>query len=306
MTSAVKNLVLDPENPRLPEELHSQPQSVLFEYLYENGVLDELADSMLDNGFFQHEPVIILPADSSGQSVVVEGNRRLAALMLIHGHPAAGDRKLSAAPTNEQLDNLKKIPTFLVKNRDEVRRFLGYRHISGLKPWKSEAKARYIASEVDLAHAEKVANPFLHVARSVGSNTQGIRNAYIALSMLRFAREECSVNASHLLNERFGVWLRCMNSQEIRNYVGFGSARTFEEVEERLKQLDCGHLGEVIADLSPRPGKEKPVLSDSRDVTQYGLVLQNEQAHSVLRRYNDLEIARQVIISEGFPSQLEK
>jgi hypothetical protein len=302
---AVSSLLLDPENPRLPEELYGASQSVLFDYLYDNGVLEELAESMIDNGFFEHEPVITLPTNEEGKSVVVEGNRRLAALMMIHRHPAAGEREVSQPPTREQLDQLREIPAFEVKDREEVRRFLGYRHISGLKPWKSEAKARYIVSEVELAHKEGINNPFLHVARRVGSNTQGVRNAYIALSMVRFARDECGVNVNHLLKDRFGVWLRCMNSQEIRGYVGFGSARSFDEVEARLAELDCMHLSEVIGDLSPRSGREKPVLSDSRDVTQYGLVLQNEQAHSILRRYNDLEIARQVIIKEAFPGQVE-
>jgi hypothetical protein len=302
---AVEKLLLDPENPRLPEELYGAQQSALFDYLYENGVLDELAESMLDNGFFEHESIIVLPPDENGDHIVVEGNRRLASLMLIHRHPAVGGRTISQQPTPEQLERLKEVPAFEVADREEVRLFLGYRHISGLKPWKPEAKARYIASEVDRAYKEGAANPFLHVARIVGSNTQGIRSAYIALSMLRFARNECGVNTLHVLNERFGVWLRCMNSQDIKEYVGFGSPRTFMEVLEAVSKLNCERLGEVLADLSPRPGKDKPVLSDSRDVTQYGLVLQNDQAHFVLRKYNDLEIARQVVVTQGFPSQVE-
>jgi hypothetical protein len=305
MRVKVQALLLDPENPRLPEELYGATQSALFDYLYANGVLEELADSMLDNGFFEHEQLVVLPASGDGHHIVVEGNRRLAALMLIHGHPAVGERVLSRAPTSEQLARLKEVPAFEVLDREEIRVFLGYRHISGLKPWKPEAKARYIALEVDAAYKENIGNPFLHVARKVGSNSQGIRNSYIALSMLRFARDECGANTLHVLNERFGVWLRCMNSQEIRSYVGFGVSRTFEEVLSSLRNLDCENLGEVIADLSPRPGKEKPVLSDSRDVTQYGLVLQNEQAHSILRKYNDLELARQVVVTQGFPSQVE-
>lgn len=305
MKVAVQKLLLDPENPRLPEELYGAPQNALFDYLYENGVLEELADSMLDNGFFEHEPLIVLPADHDGYRVVVEGNRRLASLMLIHKHDAIGERAISRQPTREQLERLEEVPVFEVASREEVRLFLGYRHISGLKPWKPEAKARYIASEVDRAYKEGVTNPFLHVARMVGSNTQGIRSSYIALSMLRFARNECGASTLHVLNERFGVWLRCMNSQDIKDYVGFGSSRAFSEVLESLSKLDCERLGEVLADLSPRPGKDKPVLSDSRDVTQYGLVLQNEQAHFILRKYNDLEIAKQIVVNQGFPSQVE-
>lgn len=305
MKQSVSKLLLDPENPRLPQDLQGQPQSALFDYLYDNAVLDELADSMLDNGFFEHEPLIVLPPTDDGFRVVVEGNRRLAALMLIHGHAATGERELSKEPSQEQLERLREVPVFEVSSREDVRRFLGYRHISGLKPWRPEAKARYIVNEVDEAYRQGDDGPFLYVARRVGSNTQGIRNSYIALAILRHGREECGVDTIHLLNERFGVWLRAMNSPGIRGYLGLGNPKTYSEVLDALGNLDCERLGEVVDDMTPRKGKSA-VLGDSRDVTRYGLVIQSSEARSVLRKYGDLDIAAQVITEQSLASRAEE
>ena len=45
----VSSLLLDGENPRLPEKLHRASPSDLVKFLYEQGVLEELAQSYLDN-----------------------------------------------------------------------------------------------------------------------------------------------------------------------------------------------------------------------------------------------------------------
>lgn len=52
----VQHLLLDEQNPRLPEDLQGKPQRKLLEYLYETGNLTELAQSFVDNAFFKHEP----------------------------------------------------------------------------------------------------------------------------------------------------------------------------------------------------------------------------------------------------------
>jgi len=296
----VTKLAFDPENPRLPEELHNAQADAIFEYLYDYAALEELASSMLDNGFFSHEPLIVLPAGADGVHVVVEGNRRLAALMLLHQLPPAGDRELAESPSKEQLQRLAKIPVVEVSSRGDVKSFLGYRHISGLKPWKPEAKARYLASEVDAASNRGISDPLFFVGRLVGSNSQGVRTYYCAYAILRDAQSRCGLNVRTVLSDRFGVWLRCMNSSEIRGYIGFGSPKDYAAIALALANLDCERLKEVVGDLSP--GKAaRAVLGDSRDVTRYGQVLSNEQAHALLRRYGDLDIAYEALARESLP-----
>ena len=168
----VTNLLLDGDNPRLPERLRRASPSDLVKFLYEEGVLEELAQSYLDNGFFQHEPLIVLPTGEQGKYTVVEGNRRLAALKILHGAPEAGDiRFLGIDPPREQLGPLKEIPCFPVSGRDEIHAYIGFRHIGGLKTWPPEAKARYLIAEVWKLVKKGVEDPFRELARRVGSNT---------------------------------------------------------------------------------------------------------------------------------------
>ena len=70
----VGNLLLDGANPRLPERLRGGSQSELLNFLRKQGVLEELAQSCLDNGFFQHEPLIVLPTGDHGKYTSVNSS----------------------------------------------------------------------------------------------------------------------------------------------------------------------------------------------------------------------------------------
>ena len=296
----VGSLLLDGENPRLPERLHGASQSELLDFLYEQGVLEELAQSYLDNGFFQHEPLIVLPTGEQGKYTVVEGNRRLAALKILHGDPEAGEfHFLGMDPSPVQLAGLREIPCFPISSREEVRAYIGFRHIGGLKTWPSEAKARYLLAEVRKLVELGVADPFRELGRRVGSNVQGIRNPYLAIRILLHAREEFGLEVTHVQEDRFGIWLRCMNSADIRAYIGLCGARTHQEIEEALKDIQGDRLAEVLGDLKSAGGRALAVLGDSRDVTAYGRVLENERARATLRKTGDLSLAKQVVEELG-------
>src|SRR4051794_40767901 len=80
---SVAELLLDPENPRLPADLDNLNQHALVRYFDDSYNLDELADSMLKEGFFGEEPLLTIPGTDGGTRIVVEGNRRLATLKLL-------------------------------------------------------------------------------------------------------------------------------------------------------------------------------------------------------------------------------
>lgn len=301
----VSELRLDPANPRLPEQLKGSDQVELLSYLHENGVLDELVRSFTDNGFFEHEPLIGF-RDKRHGLVVLEGNRRLAALKVLLGAPEALDLglepKLDAPPGAKRLKELATVPVYVVADRDEVHRFLGFRHIGGIKTWPAEAKARYLMQETDRAAEHDVPNPFLEVARRVGSNSQGVRNSYTAIALLHQARDEYGLKVNHVLDRRFGVWLRCMTS-DVRSYIGLNGGRRYEEVRESVASVLEAPLREVLSDLTPHDGR-RAVLADSRDVTIYGQVLVNDIAREVLRRYDDLQVARQIVEAAALPDRI--
>ena len=295
----VGNLLLDGANPRLPEKLRGGSQSELLNFLRKKGVLEELAQSYLDNGFFQHEPLIVLPPDDHGKYTVVEGNRRLAALKILHEAPEAGDihcvRFVGIDPTSAQLDDLEEIPCFPVSDRDEIHAYIGFRHIGGLKTWPPEAKARYVLAEVRKLVEDGAEDPFRELGRRVGSNAQGVRNLYLAIRILLHAREGFGLDVADIQDFRFGVWRRCMNSADIKTYIELREAGTYQEIEEALTGIKKDKLKEVLGDLDGKGPRAWAVLGDSRDVTAYGRVLANERARATLRKTGDLSLAKQVV-----------
>ncbi|MHC4111536.1 MAG: hypothetical protein ACYSUY_10690, partial [Planctomycetota bacterium] len=57
----IERLFLDKDNPRLPEEVQGKKESDLITALYRGFNLDELAESMSQNGYFDEEPLVVIP-----------------------------------------------------------------------------------------------------------------------------------------------------------------------------------------------------------------------------------------------------
>ena len=112
------DLYLDAKNPRLGRQNTSKDlsQDQILE-LMKDWALEELALSFLESGFWPQEALIVVRENvGAGQRlVVVEGNRRLAALKLVvaarAGRPASRRwTELAESGTGEQLARLEQVP----------------------------------------------------------------------------------------------------------------------------------------------------------------------------------------------------
>jgi len=81
----VTSINLDKRNLRIAWMEDSQiGQSTLIKLFWENYNVKEIIKSIETNGFFKHEiPVVVKDSEQEGRYIVVEGNRRLAALKII-------------------------------------------------------------------------------------------------------------------------------------------------------------------------------------------------------------------------------
>ena len=301
----LRKLRLDPENPRLPEYLLGKDSEVILEHLYESESLDEIARSMVDNGFFPHEPLIV--EKQKGELYkVLEGNRRLATLMVLHRLHEVDDLSFpDLAPSKPQLSRLTEIPCFIVGDDGDAHSYLGFRHIGGIKTWSAEAKARYLYQEVEKSKTAGSDDPFRDVGRRVGSNAMGVRNAYIALAILIHLREETDVDTHRLQQHRFGVWTRCLNSSGVLSYIEWGGGKTYEAIKSDLQGINLKSLAEVISDLSPNGGNAA-ILQDSRDVTVYGSILSDSRALAALRKTNNFSVAAEIVEVAGLAARIQR
>uniref|UniRef100_UPI002620FC50 ParB N-terminal domain-containing protein n=1 Tax=uncultured Aquimonas sp. TaxID=385483 RepID=UPI002620FC50 len=284
----VANLTLDSLNPRLPEHLINASEAEIIRHLRDGEALSELAQSFADNGYFETDPLVVV--NEGDRKVVVEGNRRLATLKIILGLlPELDDVQFSTVEfPPDTAEKLSSVPCFVAANREEVTKFIGFRHIGGLRLWPPEAKARFVFQAVEREVSQGTsADVFKEVGRQTGSNAQGVRNLYVAIYLLKHAREEWGIDVSSLQSDRFGVWQRALSSQEIKEFIGLRSARDYTEVRHAVHSTLESSMRQVIADLSPKQGGRAALIRDSRVITDYGSILADPKSYALLRETND-------------------
>jgi hypothetical protein len=147
------NLLLDYRNPRFPEkyQLSSLSQDELCLLIDKHYDPLQIARSIVRHGYFESEPLIAVKEgdkeDANGEYVVVEGNRRLAALKAL-ASPSLRERLTEQTAAwrtlPSQVDLPADYPVVVVRDRQAVVPLLGFRHISGIEPWEPISQARFI------------------------------------------------------------------------------------------------------------------------------------------------------------------
>lgn len=235
-------LNLDWKNPRLAEfgVKHNTPPREIFKILWDNMALDEIVTSLVAHGFFETEPLIVAKED--GKLVVIEGNRRLAAVMIVRNTSLVEDRldaMVLARITPELIKSLNTLPIIPVDDRKEAWRFVGFKHINGPAKWNSFAKAQHIAQ----VHKDyKI--PLKEIAFQVGDTHNTVQRLYEGMMVIEQAEKEKIFNREDIKKNR----LYFSHLYTALQYEGF---RSFLEIGEITKESK-----------SPIPDKKKPELGE--------------------------------------------
>lgn len=278
------DLLLDQENPRLREGLENARQPELLAELATEYELQDLARSIADNGYFSEEPLVTVKRGSKW--VVVEGNRRLAALMLLD-NPEAAPRELRPQWRELSANRRKKVtqvPILEYADRNEVTPYLGFRHITGVMQWRPYQKARYIAQLV-----EKSKMTFPQIARVIGSRGPTVREHYIAYTLVRQAREGMSIDTD-LAETSFGVLRRSLSDPNIRAYIGLELDQSEKELARPLASRQAAKVKDFF-EWAFGTSEKDAVLKDSRELRKLGTVMASARAVEVLRSSRDLDYA---------------
>jgi len=299
-SASVDSLRLDPENPRLPDDLDATNPLELLGYIVKHYQPDEIAESMAESGYFSEEPLLVVPGDDT--LIVVEGNRRLAALKLLTSAQArdavgasAKWRELAQAAADK---GLIEVPVIRYGSRDELLDYLGFRHVSGIAPWTPEAKARFVSSLIT-----RHEYTFRDAARAIGSRADAIRRQVLAYSTLQQTkRAGFDVKAAERL---FGFFYRSLQSPGVRRHMHIPDPGDLtEDVTDPVEEGQEGAVAEVISWLFGDQEKlQKPVIRESRQIDSLGRVLQDSEATQILRETRDLELA--LDIAGGDPERMK-
>ncbi len=282
----IQQLRFDPLNPRLPEGYEDVRQNELLQILADEFELQEIGQSLADNGYFSEEPLVVIPRRRSNEFVVVEGNRRLAALKLLENPDAAPKayRTTWRDLSRQRLIRIREVPVLVYDTRDQIIPYLGFRHISGVLQWRPYQKAKYISQLV-----EKLGKTFAQIARIVGSKQPTVREHYVAYTLLRQAREAFSIDTIYA-EEAFGVLRRSLSDPDIRDYIGL---KLDQSLTKLAKPIPPGKSARLMELLSWMFGDDEndAVLRDSRQIKNLGVVLAINEATRVLRDTRDLDYA---------------
>ena len=138
-----KDLILDPQNPRLPRSKHNLDERGIIDYMLLEAATLELMQAIGENDFFKGEQLLVV--HEGNKYKVLEGNRRLTAIKLLNEPELASVKKASVREIYEAAQHRPThIPCLIFNTEDEIRRYLGYRHITGIKPWGLTEKSRYL------------------------------------------------------------------------------------------------------------------------------------------------------------------
>ena len=276
-------LQLDAKNPRLGHQfIQSQPSQEAILKRMKDWTLEELGGSFVQSGFWPQEALIVLEKDD--QLTVLEGNRRLAALQLLH-QAAQGDsssvkwKKIAADATPQKVEELRFVPCMKVTDRREIQAYLGFRHVTGIKQWAPAEKASYIA------HLIKKENlSYQEVMRCIGSKTPTVRQHYIAYRLLIQIEEEVSDISMENLEERFSVMYLSIRSTGTQSFLKIDM--TAETPSKNFRPVPKSKLEALTNFAQWLFGTEtkKPLFSDSRDTDTFGRILGNEKSLAYLER----------------------
>ncbi len=298
-------LDFDYENPRLTtgDELSTHDEKSMICSLRDIAALEELIQSICNNGYFDLEPLIVL-GEECGPFTVLEGNRRLAAIKLIKNRELARECKVSLPATISQdvLNSIEFVSVWLVDKRDDAQAFIGFKHINGPYRWDAYAKARYVA---DWYKKEKINGLTIDsIAKQLGDDNDTIR-AYIgAVLVLEQAEEERLFEIKDRFNRgrfAFSHLYTALGRKEYQEFLGLAKGWNQIPDEQPIDDKKIPQLKEVLTYFYGSKQDNQPSLikSQNPDLKNLGEVLRHEVALAKIRGGADLKTAHNEVRDAG-------
>jgi len=287
----VSELHFDYENPRLAEYgiTKSTPEDEILKILWEAMDVRELVQSISASGFFPHEALIV--TNDNGRNIVIEGNRRLAAVKVLLG----GDNSKElgwVVPTlsKEKRADLEAIPT-IFSTREEAWRFLGFKHVNGPAKWSSYAKASYIAT-VHKTFGISLAD----IANQIGDRHNTVQRLYRGLMVLEQAEREGVYRRENVFRTRlaFSHLYTGLDYEGIGNFLAVAAKE--KETESPVPHEKLKELGEFCVWLYGDKSQNRPPVVETQnpDLRTLNAVVSNREAIAALRAGEHLNKAYEI------------
>lgn len=284
-----EELRFDARNPRLAGDQAGTSQDDVLQNLWTEFAVDELALSIEANGFFAYEPLLVTEEDAG--LVVVEGNRRLAAVRLLRHadlRRAVGATDLPRASKARQ-DGLAQLPV-IVGPRESVWQYVGFKHVNGPQPWRSYSKAEYIA----WVHNE-LRVPLEAIAAQIGDKHRTVRRLYRALMVLEQAAEADVFHVEDRARTQF-AFSHLYTGLDYAGFEEFLKLKKDSFKPNPVSRTRVKQLGQVLTWLygSRERGVEPVIKSQNPDLRRLDDVLQSANGVAALERGLGLSVSHDI------------
>lgn len=303
-------LSLDRMNPRFG--LHTAEDEVAaIEILIEKANLKELWDSIAERGYEQFEPLVATREDDL--LVVLEGNRRLAAVKILLSRDLAGSdvvRRRIPHIDPDKLSTCKSLPVVIVKDRAEAAGYIGFKHVNGPARWSSLAKAKFGVDLFEsLPSAMSSQQKMQSLTKQLGDSRGLIIRLLVAYKIVRQALSLGILDDLEVDSEKmeFSHLYTIINNPETRQFIGLSRAPLGENmiVDNPVPASDIRALEELLGYLY---GARSVIKAQGTDRPRLQKVLGSPEGLRELRATGNLDAAEAVagVVSEDWLKNLAK
>ena len=274
----VEHLHFDTNNPRFTPNKRPDRDTdeAIVSTLASTADLAELVQSISTSGYINIEPLIV--SVRGGKVIVLEGNRRLAAIKCLKDCELAKAAKISVPKFGGEIaSTLNNILVYRVEHEDDARNLIGFKHINGPQPWDAYAKAQYAGKWLVDQDGKDAPLSLVDIANHMGDKHTTIHRMVTALFVLNQAEKEelYSIEDRSKSSFSFSHLYTALSSEEYTDYIGMARPRRDEDPNRQpvpvskfkeLKQLLIWLYGSKSEDMQPIVKSQNPDLRLLKEV----------------------------------------
>lgn len=284
-----EELILDAKNPRLyngKNFTENADPHELVKALADSADLEELIKSISENGYMSIEPLIVM--EKGSKYVVLEGNRRLAAIKLLT-EPGLAQKCRVVVPKeldSHVVESLKEVAVYLVNDESEARSFIGFKHVNGPHKWDSFAKAQFAYKWFINERDDGLTID--DITKKLGDSNNTVRSIVSAMFVLEQAKNN-DVYDIHIdrMSPKFSFshLYTALNRSEYKDFLGLERDWNVTLLDNPVPNKNLDKLKDVLVGLygSKRDKRTSLISSQNPDLKYFGEVLVNEASYDAFK-----------------------
>lgn len=243
--------------------------------MLEDASIIELMLAIGQNDFFVGESLLVIKDNE--KYIVIEGNRRLTSLKLLN-NPSLAEihtRKIEKV-MEETTFRPHMIPCIVFDERTEIMKYLGFRHVTGIKSWGMLEKARYLYSLKQELKIEDFNLQCRELAKTIGSRSDYIRRVLTGYLVYLKIQENSFYRIPQLddTSFHFNYIADALTRENIREFIGVDF-----DINNPIEKLNESNLLQLTNWFFRKNQYNKSqILGDSKHLTALNELLGDQKA----------------------------